>query len=170
MQIVYLSAPITFMVCFAIWFVIQLGAALLCLKIPDRWLTPDSFLFRIHFWERKGLYRALRVHRWKHLLPDGGAVVKGGYRKKKMTDYSVENMERFVVESCRAELTHLIAILPFWIFGLVGPPPIIVYMLIYALIVNLPCIIAQRYNRPRVMALISQMKARKDGGLDCTNG
>jgi hypothetical protein len=26
-------------------------------------------------------------------------------------------------------------------------------MLLYALIVNLPCIIAQRYNRPRVYAL-----------------
>jgi len=163
MQIVFLSAPMTFILCFVGWFILQLGAALLCLRIPDKWLSPERYLFRTHNWEKDGrLYRILRVHRWKRLLPDGGAVLKSGYRKKKITDYSMENMSKFAIESCRAELTHLLAILPFWVFGFIGPPSIILYMLIYALIVNLPCMIAQRYNRPRVMALIKQMKMRKD--------
>lgn len=33
-------------------------------------------------------------------------------------------------------------------------------MLIYALLVNLPCIIAQRYNRPRVQRLLNRMKRK----------
>ncbi len=161
MQILYLPAPITVLLCFAMWFVINLGAALICLKIPDNWLSPERFLFRTRRWENGGrLYRALGVHYWKKLLPDGASIVKGGYRKKNITDYSLENMNRFAMESCRAELTHLLAIFPFWIFGLIVPPPILLYMLIYALIFNLPCIIAQRYNRPRITALIDQMKTR----------
>ena len=161
MQILYLPTPITVLLCFAMWFVINLGVALICLKIPDDSLSPERFLFRTRRWENGGrLYRALGVHHWKKLLPDGASIVKGGYRKKSLTDYSLENMNRFAMESCRAELTHLLAIFPFWIFGFIGPPSILLYMFIYALIFNLPCIIAQRYNRPRITALVEQMKAR----------
>ena len=162
MQILYLSTPWTSVICFAGWFVLQLGAALICLKIPDRWLTSERYLFRPHRWEMNGrLYLLLGVHRWKRLLPDGAAITKGGYRKKSLTDFSPENLERFVIESCRAELIHLLAILPFWVFGLIGPPSIIAYMFLYALAVNLPCIIAQRYNRPRIVVLKRQLYERR---------
>lgn len=52
---------------------------------------------------------------------------------------------------------HWLGILPFWVFGLFAPPGVIWIMLAYALIVNLPCIIAQRYNRPRVYALLKKL-------------
>ena len=35
-------------------------------------------------------------------------------------------MRRFLVESCRAEATHFLAILPFWAFGFLAPPEVIV--------------------------------------------
>ena len=161
MQILYLPTPWTIVLCFAGWFSFQLGAALICLKIPESWLTSERYLFRTHRWEKNGrLYLFLGVHRWKRLLPDGAAITKGGYRKKTLTDYSPENLERFMKESCRAELTHLLAILPFWVFGFIGPPSIIPYMLLYALALNLPCIIAQRYNRPRIIVLNRQLHER----------
>ena len=34
-------------------------------------------------------------------------------------------------------------------------------MLIYALIANLPCIITQRYNRPRVQKLLERTRSRQ---------
>ncbi|MDR0288100.1 MAG: hypothetical protein LBI03_10425 [Clostridiales bacterium] len=154
MQIFYLSAPWTIGLCFAGWLIIQLGTALICFKIPSKQFNSESWLFQIYPWEKNGkLFSFLNVRHWKHLLPDGAAIMKGGYRKKNLTDYSPKNLDKFVVESCRAELTHLLAILPFWIFGFIGPPIIIVFMFIYALAVNLPCIIVQRYNRPRIIAL-----------------
>ena len=161
MQLLYLSTPWTIVLCFAGWFVLQFGAALICLKMPERWLSPENYLFRTHRWEKNGrIYLMLGVHRWKRLLPDGAAITKGGYRKKALADYSSENLERFLIESCRAELTHLLAILPFWVFGLIGPPSIVAYMFLYALVVNLPCIIAQRYNRPRIQILRRQLSGR----------
>ena len=168
MQLLYLSTPWTIVLCFAGWFVLQFGAALICLKIPRRWLNSERFLFQTHHWEKNGrIYLYLGVHRWKRLLPDGAAITKGGYRKKTLTDFSPENLERFEIESCRAELTHILAILPFWVFGFIGPPLIIAYMLFYALAVNLPCIIAQRYNRPRIRVLKRQLYERRS---NCKNG
>lgn len=145
---------------FIVWLVFQVGAALIALHAPDGRLGPDAFLFRTHPWENDGrIYdRLFAVRRWKGLLPDGGAAwKKRGYRKKKLTDLTQENLERFLLESARAELTHLLAIAPFWVFGFFAPPGVIWIMLMYALAVNLPCIVAQRYNRPRVRALLRRL-------------
>ena len=145
---------------FVVWLVLQTGAALIALRVPDDRLNPDAFLFRTRRWEQEGrVYdRFLAVRRWKGLLPDGGAAWKRrGYRKKNLTDLSQKNLERFIRESARAELTHLFAVAPFWVFGFFAPPNVIWIMLAYALAVNLPCIVAQRYNRPRVRALLRRL-------------
>ena len=163
MQILFLPTGWTIALCFSGWFLFQLAAALVCLKLPERMLSPERILFREREWEQGGrIYKRLfRVERWKQLLPDGAAITKGGYRKKRLTDFSRENLDRFLLESCRAELTHLLAILPFWVFGFIGPPRMIVYMLLYALAVNLPCIIVQRYNRPRVRSLRDRIEDKE---------
>lgn len=161
MQILFLPLPWTLLLCFIGWFVFQFGAALLCLKMPDRWFSPHRFPFRAQRWESSGrVYAFLRVQRWKRLLPDGAAVLKSGYRKKALADFSPENLDRFMIESCRAEMTHLLAIFPFWVFGLIGPPIIIWMMLGYALIINVPCMIAQRYNRPRIQRILDTYRKR----------
>mgnify|MGYP001298840671 CR=1 FL=1 len=161
MQLISLPAPWTLALCFIGWFVFQSGAAWLCFHMPDPWFKADRFPFRATRWEADGrLFAFLHVQRWKRWLPDGAAVVSGGYRKKNLTDFSAENLERFVVESCRGELTHLLAIFPFWVFGFIGPPILLWIMLAYALAVNAPCIIAQRYNRPRIQRLLKLYQCR----------
>ena len=160
MQVFFLNPYITISLFIIIWAVIPLLLAYLCVKLPDRLFEPERFLWRAHGWEREGhLYETIfRVKRWKHLLPDGGGVwKKHAYKKRSLTDYSEGNLHRFLVESARGELTHWLGILPFWVFGLFAPPVVIWIMLGYALVINLPCIIAQRYNRPRVLALLTRL-------------
>ena len=164
MQVFHFSLPLTIALYFALWAILPLASAFLCLRLPDRFFRPDAFLWRAHRWEGEGrVYdRLFRIHAWKHLLPDGGAAFqKRGYRKRALTDYSEENLERFLIESARGELTHDLAILPFWVFGLFSPPAVIWIMLGYALLVNLPCILVQRYNRPRVEAVLARIRAKK---------
>ena len=156
MQIFFFSAPVTIFLFFAIWGIVPLLLAYLCLQIPDRYFEPTRFLWRTHAFERGGhIYeRVFHIRSWKHLLPDGGGVwKKRSYQKKSLTDFSEQNLKRFLIETSRGELVHWLGISPFWVFGLFAPPVVIWIMLCYALIVNLPCIIAQRYNRPRVYAL-----------------
>ena len=91
------------------------------------------------------------------MLPDGGSIWgKKGFKKRQLADLSNENLNRFLTESARGELTHWLAIFPFWVFGFFAPPQVVWMMLVYALLINLPCIMAQRYNRPRIRRLLKK--------------
>ncbi len=161
MRIFFLPTGLTLLLCFAVWMVINLSVSYFCLHLPDKWMDPNSFLFRTRKFEKGGqIYQDIfRIRHWKHWLPDGGALWKNkGYKKKHLENYSEENLTRFQVESCRAELTHWLAILPFWVFGFFLPASSVWFMLFYALVANLPCIFAQRYNRPRVQKLIHKVQ------------
>ena len=159
MRLIFLSDELTIILCFVVWPVLQVGAALICLNLSDRYFSPESFFFRTRCFEKEGrIYdRIFRVSRWKHLLPDGGMIwKKRGFKKKKLDSFSEVNLNRFLVESARGEMTHWLAIFPFWVFWFFTPPIVPWIMLIYALMINIPCIIAQRYNRPRVHRLLSR--------------
>ena len=162
MQILFFSKPLAIFLCFVLWALLQLAASGICLWIPDRYFDCRRFPFRAYGWEKGGeVYQKwLRVHQWKKYLPDGGALRGEDYRKKTLAHLSEEHMTRFLTESCRAEATHFVAILPFWVFGFLAPPEVIVYMLIYALAVNVPCMLVQRYNRPRVLEVVHKRYAQ----------
>ncbi len=164
MQIIFLTSSWTILLCFIVWPLLQVSAAFICLKLPERIFYSQSIFFRTYAFENEGrLYdKIFRVKRWKHLLPDGGMIwSKKAFRKKKLDSFSDESLTKFLIESGRAELTHWLAILPFWVFGFFAPARVIWYMLVYSLIVNLPCIITQRYNRPRVQALLYNRKNQR---------
>ena len=153
MRVIYLTEIWTILLCFPLWALFQVGATVLCLNLPGRFFSPDAFFYRTHRFERDGrLYKKIfRVHRWKHLLPDGGKVLnKKGFKKDRLKDFSEDNLKLFLMESARGEMTHWLCIFPFWIFWFFTPPMVPWMMLAYALISNIPCIIVQRYNRPRI--------------------
>lgn len=161
MRVIFIPTGWTILLCFIMWLIFHLLAALICLKMPDRTFSNQSFFFKTYGFEKDGHFynKVFCVSKWKHLLPDGGMVFKKhGFRKKRLEDFSKETLSRFLIESARGELTHWLSILPFWIFGFIAPPQVIFYMLIYSLLANMPCIIAQRYNRPRVQRLLNKMQ------------
>ena len=163
MRLIILPDIWTLVVCFVLWPLLQVSAALFCLFLPDRCFDPENVLFRTRGWEKEGAVyeRIFHIRCWKHFLPDGGAILKKrGYRKKRLENFTPDNLRRYLIESARGELTHWLAILPFWIFGIFVPPSAVPLMLVYALFVNVPCIIAQRYNRPRVLRMLKKTECR----------
>lgn len=167
MRIFFLPTGWTIVLCFVLWIVINFSAAYVCLYLPDKVFNPRSFFYRSHPFEKDGqIYEDIfRVKSWKQLLPDGGGLwKKRGYKKRHLQDFSEENLERFLIEACRGEMTHWLSILSFWIFGFFLPASSTWAMLIYALIANLPCIIAQRYNRPRILKLLERRHSRQSIG------
>ncbi|MDI6453756.1 hypothetical protein [Peloplasma aerotolerans] len=158
MRVIFLTDEITLLLFFIIWPLIQVGGALIALYLPDKFYSNQKFPFKTYKFERNGhIYQTLfRVKKWKHLLPDGASVwKKRGYQKKNINSFEVDNLKKFIIESCRAEMAHIIPILFFWVFFLITTPLITWIMLGYSLIVNLPCMIVQRYNRPRVESLLT---------------
>ena len=154
MQILYFSDMLMILSYMLVWPLLQVSASWLCLLIPLDKLDHTRGLFKPQSWEGRAFYRKfLKVDLWKKYLPDGAGLTKVGFEKKHLFGVGPAYLTRFLAESCRAELGHWMAILPFWVFGLWSPSIVLPYMLLYALAVNLPCIITQRYNRPRIAQL-----------------
>jgi glycosyl-4,4'-diaponeurosporenoate acyltransferase len=137
------------------WLLIHLGVSFVSSRLPLSWFHPEGWLFRTRRWERGGRWyeRAFLIRRWKRALPDGAAVFRAGFRKRRMVSRSPGYCSNFILETCRAELCHwlLVALAP--LFFLWNPWYVAWPMISYAIAVNAPCIMAQRYNRPRLAAL-----------------
>ncbi len=159
MQVIFLSPWLNVVVCFVLWGVLQVCAAVLCAKLPARYFKCDNFIFKSRDWEQQGEFysRVFKIKMWKGYLPDGSALSNVGMRKKHLVDCSPGGIDRFIEESCRAELSHLLAVFPFWVFGFFCPPIVVPIMLLYSVLVNIPCVLAQRYNRPRLVRLRARL-------------
>jgi glycosyl-4,4'-diaponeurosporenoate acyltransferase len=138
------------------WAIIQPMIAYLCIRLPISALDTEHWLFRTRGWERSGaIYEKLfRVKRWKSLLPSGG-IVFDGFSMKQVVSWQREYLERWLKETCRAELTHWIALVSSGLFFLWNPMWLGSFMVLYAVVVNMPCIVVQRYNRPRIVRILS---------------
>jgi glycosyl-4,4'-diaponeurosporenoate acyltransferase len=158
LRLIELSSVFTLVLDFAAWFVFHMAAALITLNMPDRWFDSDHWLYQTRNWERQGQiwHQLFRVRYWKERLPDGAQMIGRGYAKKRLRATHDEELARFVQESRRAELTHYLAMLPAPLFFLWNPAWAGWFMIGYALVANAPCIIAQRYNRPRFKKLLEK--------------
>ncbi len=140
----------------AAWLVLHLGLAWAVTQLPASAFSPRGWLFRERGWERGGaLYeRLFRVHRWKRLLPDGAALFRRGFRKKRLLSRDPAYLARFRVETCRGELAHWLVLASAPLFFLWNPPRVGLLMIGYAVLASLPFIVAQRYNRCRLSRLL----------------
>lgn len=164
MRILFLPDGWTILLCFVLWPILQLTAEFICHRLPDRFYDERNFFFQSKGFEKEGaIYdQIFHVRKWKHLLPDGGMVrKKRGFRKKRLEQTNSDHLERFILESSKAELIHWLGMFPFWVFGFFTSPNVVLYMFLYALAVNMPCIIVQRYNRPRVQHLLNRKRKKE---------
>ena len=138
------------------WFLFNFFFSLYTVKRDMGSFHPGSFLYRTRKWEGAGKFykKYLLVKKWKSLLPDGAKFWKNGFEKKFVGMKDPVYLEQFIKETCRAELTHWMLILISPLFFLWNPVNAGLLIVLYALASNLPCIIAQRYNRPRLIGLL----------------
>jgi glycosyl-4,4'-diaponeurosporenoate acyltransferase len=138
------------------WLAVHFASGYLVHLFPETLYRSDAFPFRLYRWERKGtVYRRyLKIHVWKDRLPEAGEFFSlHPFNKSHLRRFDAEYLSRFMLETCRAELAHL---LPFLFYPLClpwNPWPANLIMFIYAVLANLPFIIIQRYNRARLLAL-----------------
>ncbi len=127
-------------------------------RLPDDRLARDGRLLRVRRFEAGGrVYRRrLRVQRWKDRLPEAGDLFRGGVSKRHVPAYDQDGLRLFVRETRRAELAHWWAMGCGPLFVLWNPPLAAGLLVAYGVLVNLPFIVVQRYNRARVQALLGR--------------
>lgn len=148
------------------WLLIHMGVALTMARLQDARFLPRGGWFRLRGFEGAGEFyeRRFRIRGWKKHLPDGAPLLgRYGFPKQRLEGKSPEYFRAFARETCRAELTH-------WIIAMFGPlfflwnrPGVGLLMVVYGLAENLPLIIAQRYNRARLLRLLDRMETTRRG-------
>ena len=131
--------------------------------LPRRWFHADRFPFRPQRWEHEGkIYEKLAVQRWKDKLPDMSRFLPWLTQKQVSASISAAQAERLVQETCVAEAVHtassLLGLICLWLWPGWGG---VVLWLIWFLLANLPFILIQRYNRPRLMRLRDLLQRRE---------
>ena len=133
-------------------------------KVP---LPVNCKLFQSMTFENEGrIYNKLKVKEWKGCVPDMSRILPSTMPPKRVSiNDGVSTLVLLLKETCIAEITH--DLLCFFGFactliwrGLGGFCVSVIYML-----GNLPYIIIQRYNRPKLRKLLSQVREREDAAL-----
>lgn len=128
------------------------------MQLPRRWFDPQRFPYRPYQWEKGGkFYDKLHIRSWKDHLPDLSKYCRKMFRKRVDSHPSAENLDRLLRETCVAEAVH-------WVLMVLSLPVIKIWngpggWIVYAMCMlgNLPFIIIQRYNRPRLLKMLKRM-------------
>lgn len=125
--------------------------------LPRRWFHWDRFPYRAFSWEREGrIYEAIGIRRWKDHLPDKSKHTKKTFTKQMKGHDSIDGLVRFLQETCVAECVHwCLLLLSFPLYSYVPTVFGAAVTALYALS-NLPFIMIQRYNRPRLLRLLNR--------------
>lgn len=129
--------------------------------IPKHWFHADRFPWVCHPAEQK-LWKRLHVRKWQAKIPDMSRIFVKIMPEKKLTKENYENLPRMIEETCVAEWTHILlsiaglGLLKIW-SGVGG----VCITIIYIVLGNLPFIVVQRYNRPRLQKLFAMQQRKK---------
>ena len=130
--------------------------------LPGNWFRGDRFPFRCFAFERGGrIYERLGIRRWKDKVPDMSRLLPRVMLPKRLTwGAEPERVARMIQETCIAELVHVVLfVLGFGCVLIWDGPGGWITAVVYNLLGNVPFILIQRYNRPRLLHLMKTMSA-----------
>lgn len=149
-----------FIKCFLYLIVISVLAFIVGRILPKKWFCADHFPYKPFKFEQDGrVYNKLKVHIWQNKVPDMSKILPQIMPPKNLGGDYKGRLPLMLQETCIAEFIHIlncftglycIKLLP----GISG----VIIAIMYIFVFNLPFIIIQRYNRPRLQRLLNRLK------------
>ena len=130
--------------------------------LPRQNFDYDLPPYSAYKWERGGnIYRLIGIHRWKDAVPDMSRYIRSMVKKKIVIFRDPDYLDALIRETCVAELVHYMLMLlsPIFLIFMSGYPGVIAAAA-YCLC-NMPFVLIQRYNRPRLVELMERQLATK---------
>jgi len=147
-------------VCFAYAAALGVLSFFLGRLLPKRWLHPEKFPFRTYAWEDR-LWKALQIRKWQAKVPDMSRLFKKLMPAKALTQKTAQDLPLMIGETCVAELTHgLLCIAGLFLLKIWPGTGGVFLTVIYIVFGNLPFLLIQRYNRPRLQKLLARQPRR----------
>ena len=135
--------------------------------LPKRWFKPEKGLFRSFPVERNGtIYEKLGIRKWQKKVLDMSRILPGWMPAKKLSGDYGQNLPVMIRETCVAEVIHISVSIAglrcLWMWPGVGG---VTVTAIHIVLLNLPFILIQRYNRPRLIRLQKKLEKKKEGTI-----
>jgi len=148
----------------AVYFVITgIAGFLLGRILPKKWIDPQKGLYRCYPFERNGsIYQRIGIHRWQDKVPSMSRILPFMVPAKNLKGNWRERLPLMIHETCVAELIHwLLCVSGLYCLRIWPGIGGVCIAAFYALVLNLPFILIQRYNRPRLILLLQKSIARE---------
>ena len=122
----------------------------LCIVKSSKTFSPHRKIFQPHKWEHEGRYyeNVLKIKKWKDILPQH--IGKDGFSKDHIDDVSLEYIDEFILETCRAEWDHSMNCLFAIVILLINDTIMGAALTLCLLLGNVPFVCIQRYKRFRL--------------------
>ncbi len=126
--------------------------------------NPDAFPYRTFSFEKDGeIYEKLGIKSWQGKVPDMSRIVPSLIPSKNMSGtLSAKKLSIMLQETCVAEFVHYLLCLSglYGCFHFLRPAAAVIVYILY-LFTNVPCMIIQRYNRPRLKRVLQSCVRRE---------
>ena len=131
--------------------------------ISKKQFNPSRGIFRCHKWEQGGkIYEKLSIRKWHKRLPDMSRILPFMMPQKNLSGDYAKRLPEMISETCVAEIVHIaISLMGLYCLHLWPGAGSVVIVLLHSLLLNLPFIIIQRYNRPRLIRLQDKLQKSK---------
>ena len=132
--------------------------------ISKRPMKPEKGLFRCFKFEKNGvLYEKLNIRKWQARVPDMSRILPFLMPPKNLSGNYSDRLPTMIRETCVAEITHIVV-------SILGLPCLAIWpgvggiavTAIFILQLNVPYILIQRYNRPRLIRLYRKLQGREE--------
>lgn len=127
--------------------------------LPKRWFRADRFPYRSFRFEKNGrIYEKLHIRKWQNKVPDMSRIFPKMTPAKRLEGDLQHHLPRMLQETCVAELIHCLNCVA-GLYCLKLYPGIggVIVVLLYVFVFNLPFVLIQRYNRPRLIRLAKRV-------------
>ena len=128
--------------------------------LPKEWFRPELFPYRSYKFERGGrIYDKLNIRKWQSKVPDMSRILPKIMPPKNLSGNFKERLPLMLQETCVAEMIHSVLCLAslccLELYPGIGG---VIIVILYVVFFNLPYIIIQRYNRPRLLKLTQRIQ------------
>lgn len=132
--------------------------------LPRSAFKPELAPFSSFKWEQNGrIYERIAIHKWKDHLPDMSRVMKDMMPKRLSGGrVSAGNVYRLAVETCVSETVHWALCVSAFGVGIFWRGAARWIMPLIVILSNIPFIMIQRYNRPKLLALSKRLHKREE--------
>ena len=123
--------------------------------MPKKWIDPVGFPFRSFAFERRGkLYEILGIRYWQNRVPDMSRIFRKLMPPKNLSGDIKQRLPELLRETCVAEWIHgMNCVAGLYCLRLWPGTGGVVMTVLFVLVFNLPYILIQRFNRPRLLQL-----------------